>query len=174
MSTQWQHQDSNGLTKFNAYVVDYSLDLFSDFTYDLYDANNYYNETANPITCNAAFTTCKPNSGAGALRAPNYSSYCPAYTAPKGAAVDSITPVPYDFQCGDQREQEDKGVISGFNFSRAFVTPGMLTTVGIDTPRSPHARWRYAQPRVRCNRAHAPGPERPLMTWRFIAALEKN
>jgi hypothetical protein len=131
-SAQWQHQDSNGLTKFNAYAVDYSLDLFSDFTYDLYDANNYYNETANPITCNAAFNTCKPN-GPGALRAPNYSSYCPAYTAPKGAAAGSLTPLPYDFQCGDQREQEDKRVISGFNFSRSFVTPGTLTTVGVDT-----------------------------------------
>jgi hypothetical protein len=133
MSTQWQHKDSNGRTKFNAYVVDYSLELFSDFTYDLFDANNYYNETVNPITCSAAFTTCKPNSGAGALRAPNYSSYCPAYTAPKGAAVDSTTPAPYDFQCGDQREQEDKRVISGFNFSRSFLTPGSSTTVGVDT-----------------------------------------
>jgi hypothetical protein len=132
LSTQWQHQDFNGLTKFNAYVVDYSLELFSDFTYDLYDANNYYNETANPITCNAAFTTCKPNSGPGALRAPNYSSYCPAYTAPKGAAVDSLTPVPYDFACGDQREQEDKRVISGFTFSRSFLTPGAAVTVGAD------------------------------------------
>ena len=132
MSTQWQHQDPNGRTKFNAYAVDYSLDLFSDFTYDLYDANNYYNETANPITCNPAFNTCKPN-GPAALRAPNYSSYCPAYTAPRGAAAGSLTPLAYDFQCGDQREQEDKRVISGFNFSRSFVTPGTLTTVGIDT-----------------------------------------
>jgi hypothetical protein len=119
MSTQWRHEDPNGFTKFNAYVVDYSLDLFSDFTYDLYDANNYYNETANPITCG--------------LRAPNYSSYCPAYTAPAGAAVGSLTPVPYDFQCGDQREQVDKRVISGFNFSRSFSTPGTLTAIGADT-----------------------------------------
>ncbi len=132
MSAQWQHQDSNGLAKFNAYAVDYSLDLFSDFTYDLYDANNYYNETADPITCNPAFNTCRPN-GPGAPRAPNYSSYCPAYTAPKGAAAGSLTPLPYDFQCGDQREQEDKRVISGFNFSRSFVTPGTVTTIGVDT-----------------------------------------
>jgi hypothetical protein len=132
MSTQWQHEDPNGQTTLNAYVVDYSLDLFSDFTYDLYDANNYYNETVNPITCNAAFTTCKPNAPGG-LRAPNYSSYCPAYTARAGAAVGSLTPVPYDFQCGDQREQLDKRVISGFNFSRTFSTPGTLTTIGVDT-----------------------------------------
>jgi hypothetical protein len=132
LSAQWQHQDPNGLTKFNAYGVDYFLDLYSDFTYDLYDANNYYNETANPITCNAAFNTCKPN-GAGGLRAPTYSSYCPAYTAPAGAARGSLTPAAYNFQCGDQREQEDKRFISGFNFSRSFVTPGSVTTLGVDT-----------------------------------------
>jgi hypothetical protein len=132
LSAQWQHRDPNGLTKFNAYGVDYFLDLFSDFTYDLYDANNYYNETSNPITCNAAFSTCAPNTG-GALRAPNYSSYCPAYTAPAGAAAGSLTPIPYNFQCGDQREQQDKRFISGFNFSRSFVTPGTRTVIGVDT-----------------------------------------
>ena len=132
LSAQWQHADPNGATKFNAYGVDYFLDLFSDFTYYLYDANNYYNETANPITCNPAFTTCVPN-GAGALRAPNYSSFCPAYTAPSGAATGSLTPVPYNFQCGDQREQYDKRFISGFNVSRSFVTPGSITTIGADT-----------------------------------------
>jgi len=132
VSAQFQHQDPNGVTRFNAYGVDYFLDLFSDFTYYLYDANNYYNETANPITCNAAFTTCAPN-GAGAQRAPNYSSYCPAYTAPKGAATGSITPEPFGFQCGDQREQEDKRFISGFNVSRSFLTPGSATIIGADT-----------------------------------------
>jgi hypothetical protein len=132
LSAQWRHVDPNGTTTFNAYGVDSFLDLFSDFTYDLYDANNYYNETANPITCNVAFTTCKPNTGA-ALRAPAYSSYCPAYTAPAGAAAGSITPAAYDFQCGDQREQLDKRFISGFNFTRTFVTPGTLTTIGVDT-----------------------------------------
>ncbi len=132
LSTQWQHQDPNGTTKFNAYGVDYSLDLFSDFTYYLYDANNYYNETANPITCNAAFTTCSPNPSTG-LRAPDYSSYCPAYTAPAGAAPRSLTPAPYAFQCGDQREQEDKRFTSGFDFARTFATPGSVTTVGADT-----------------------------------------
>jgi hypothetical protein len=132
MSAQWQHRDPNGLTKFNAYGVDYSLDLFSDFTYYLYDANNYYNETANPITCNVAFTTCTPN-GPGAQRAPNFSSYCPAYTAPRAAAPASIAPAPYNFECGDQREQLDKRFISGFNLARSFVTPGSVTTLGADT-----------------------------------------
>jgi hypothetical protein len=132
ISAQWQHQDPNGVTKFNGYGVDYFLDLFSDFTYDLYDGNNYYNETSNPITCNPAFTTCAPNP-VGGLRAPDYHSYCPAYSAPAGAPVGSITAAPYDFQCGDQREQQDKRFISGFNFSRTFVTPGSVTTIGADT-----------------------------------------
>ena len=132
MSAQWQHQDPNGTTKFNAYGVDYFLDLFSDFTYYLYDGNNYWNETANPITCNAAFVTCTPNARGG-LRAPDYHSFCPAYTAPAGAAAGSLTPIPYNFQCGDQREQEDKRFISGFNFSRTYATPGSVTTIGADT-----------------------------------------
>jgi hypothetical protein len=132
VSAQWLHQDPNGTTKFNAYGVDYFLDLFSNFTYYLYDGNNYYNETANPITCNAAFITCAPNAPGG-LRASDYHSYCPAYTAPAGAAPGSLTPVPYNFQCGDQREQEDKRFISGFNFSRTYVTPGSVTTIGTDT-----------------------------------------
>jgi hypothetical protein len=132
VSAQLTHDDPNGTTKFNAYGEEYMLDLFSDFTYYLYDANNYYNETANPITCNAAFVTCSPNTGS-AQRAPTYSSFCPAYTAPKGAATGSIVPQPYNFQCGDQREQNDKRFISGFNFSRTFVTPGTATTFGLDT-----------------------------------------
>lgn len=132
LSAQWQHDDPNGRTSLNAYGVEYFLDLFSDFTYYLYDANNYYNETANPITCNQAFITCAPNAP-GALRATNYSSYCPAYTAPSAALPRTITPVPYDFQCGDQREQYDKRFVSGFSASRTFVTPGSLTTVGVDT-----------------------------------------
>jgi hypothetical protein len=132
MSAQWVHQDPNGTTKFNAYGVEYFLDLFSDFTYDLYDGNNYYNETANPITCNPAFVTCTPNAPGG-LRAPDYHSFCTAYTAPAGAAPGSLTPIPYNFQCGDQREQEDKRFISGFNFSRTYVTPGSVTTIGADT-----------------------------------------
>jgi hypothetical protein len=132
LSAQWQHQAPNGIFKAGAYGVSSYLDLFSDFTYDYYDANNYYNTTANPITCNPAFTTCTPN-GAGQPRASNYASYCPAYTAPRGAAEHSITPAAYAFQCGDQREQLDERFISGFNVSRSFVTPGSVTTVGAST-----------------------------------------
>jgi hypothetical protein len=129
LSANWQHQDPNGVTKFSAYTVDYSLDLFSDFTYYYFDANNYYNEAANPITCNVAFKTCTPN-GSGAPRASNYSSYCPAYTAPADAAPHSLTPAAYNFSCGDQREQQDKRFFEGANVSRTFVTPGSNTIVG--------------------------------------------
>jgi hypothetical protein len=132
VSTQLTHRDPNGVTKYNAYGEAYFLDLFSDFTYDLYDANNYYNETSNPITCNPAFVTCDPDTGK-APRAATYSSYCPAYTAPAGAATGSIVPSPYNFQCGDQREQMDKRFVSGFDFSRTFLTPGTTTTFGLDT-----------------------------------------
>jgi len=133
ISTQFEHKDSNGTTKFNAYGEQYYLDLFSNFTYYLYDANNYYNETSNPITCNVAFTTCAPNNGSNGPRASNYHSYCPAYTAPAGAATGSLAPVAYNFQCGDQREQNDIRFLSGFDFSRTFVTPGTTTTIGADT-----------------------------------------
>jgi TonB dependent receptor/TonB-dependent Receptor Plug Domain len=132
LSAQWQHQDSNGTTKLNVYGERYFLDLFSDFTYDFFDGNNYYNEVSNPITCNVAFNTCAPNAP-GITRVPNYHSYCPAYTAPAGAAAGSLTPVAYNFQCGDQREQNDIRFISGGNFSRTFVTPGTVTTLGLDT-----------------------------------------
>jgi hypothetical protein len=132
LSTQFEHRDPNGVTKFEAYGEQYFLDLFSDFTYDYYDANNYYNETANPITCNVAFKTCAPNAGS-ALRAPAYSSYCPAYNAPAGAAPKSLTPAAYNFNCGDQREQRDKRFITGALASRSFETPGTSTTIGIGT-----------------------------------------
>jgi hypothetical protein len=133
ISTQYDHHDPNGMTKFNAYGEQYYLDLFSNFTYYLYDANNYYNETANPITCNTAFATCTPNTGTNGPRAANYHSFCPAYTAAPGAVAGSLTPVPYNFQCGDQREQNDVRFISGANVSRSFVTPGSVTTIGADT-----------------------------------------
>jgi len=133
ISTQWEHLDPNGETKFNAYGEQYDLDLFSNFTYYLYDANNYYNETANPITCNAAFITCTPNNGTDGPRANDYHSYCPAYTAPAGAAYHSLAPAGYRFQCGDQREQYDVRFISGANVSRSFTTPASVTTIGADT-----------------------------------------
>src|SRR5580704_8790245 len=75
LSAQWQHQDPNGVTKFNAYGVDYFLDLFSNFTYYQFDGNDYFNETANSVTCNPAFATCNPYGPAH--HTSDYSSYCP-------------------------------------------------------------------------------------------------
>ena len=129
LSSQYQLRDKHGTTSFDVYGVDSYLDLFSNFTYYLYDANDYYNETANPVTCNAAYTTCTPY-GAG-RHAADYSSYCPANnTAPANAAVHSVTPAPFSFSCGDQREQLDIRFYSGFNVQRTFVTPATTTTIG--------------------------------------------
>ena len=105
---------------------------YSNFTYDFYDASNYYNETANPITCNTAYKTCVANV-AGQPRAPSYSSYCPAYTAPAGAAPGSLAPIPYDFQCGHQREQLDNRFFERVNLTRTFETTASTTTVGAGT-----------------------------------------
>ncbi len=129
LSTQWTRNVHNGSFAVDAYAVAYRLDLFSNFTYDFYDATNYFNETANPITCNTAYTTCVAN-GTSRLRAPNYASYCPAYTAPAGAAPGSLTPVSYNFQCGDQREQLDNRFFEGLNVTRTVDTPGSTTTFG--------------------------------------------
>lgn len=86
-SSQFTHTDSHGSTRLNLYGVNSLLSLISNLTYDLFDANDYYNVTANPVTCKAAYRTCHPNDGVSAPYAPNYQSYCPANnTAPPGAA----------------------------------------------------------------------------------------
>ncbi len=130
LSSQFTHTNPNGATKFNVYGVNSLLNLFSNFTYDYFDANDYYNVTQNPITCNPAYMSCTPNSGT-APRTNKYQSYCPANnTAPVGAAVHSVALTPYTFTCGDQREQVDKRMYYGFDTSRSFVTPGTETTIG--------------------------------------------
>lgn len=162
LSTQFLHHDPDGgVTKLDVYGVNSFLSLISNFTYNLFDAQDYFNVTANPITCNPAYVSCTPNpappnggtsgtpptvvggggsnsgglptgGAASAPRAPNYQSYCPANnTAPAGAAVHSVTPAPFSFSCGDQRQQIDKRVYYGFEGSRSFVTPRTETTVGI-------------------------------------------
>ncbi len=132
ISSQFTHADPNGATKFNAYGVKSLLDLFSNFTYYQFDANDYYNVTQNPVTCNPAYVSCTPNPGtATAPRTNRYQSYCPANnTAPAGAAQHSVPLTPFTFSCGDQREQVDKRVYYGFDASRSFVTPGTGTTIG--------------------------------------------
>ena len=130
ISSQFSHTDPNGATNFNAYGVNSLLNLFSNFTYNYFDANDYYNVTQNPITCNPAYVSCTPNTGT-AQRTNRYQSYCPANnTAPAGAAVRSVALRPYTFTCGDQREQVDKRMYYGFDASRSFMTPESRTTIG--------------------------------------------
>jgi hypothetical protein len=132
LSAQLSHDDPNGTTRVNAYGVDSLLNLISNFTYYQFDANDYYNVTQNPVTCNVAYVSCAPNPGTPAApRTERYQSYCPANTtAPLGAAAHSVPLTPFSFSCGDQREQVDKRVYYGFDASRMFTTPGSETTVG--------------------------------------------
>ncbi len=128
LSSQFTHTDPNGTTKINAYGVNSFLALFSNFTYNYDDANDYYNVTRNPVTCRTVYSTCTPNAGGpDAPRAAAYTSYCPANQAAPGPGG---VPQPFFFSCGDQRQQVDKRVYYGFDVSRSFNTPGTATTVG--------------------------------------------
>ncbi len=112
LSSQFTHTEPNGATKLNVYGVNSLLSLISNFTDSLFDANDYYNVTANPATCNAAYISCDPNNGVSAPYAPNYQSYCPANnTAPLGAAPGSVPQTPFTFSCGDQRHQVESASI---------------------------------------------------------------
>lgn len=129
LSTSWEHDDAHGSTRFSAYGESYGLDLYSNFTYDYYDANDYYNETANPVTCNVLYTTCVPGAG----HVSTYTSYCPANITPTGGATipGSVTPNPFTYSCGDQREQEDKRFVSGFKLTRSLVGGHADTVFGL-------------------------------------------
>jgi len=150
LSGQLTHTDARGATKINVYGVNSLLSLSSNFTYSLFDANDYYNVTANPVTCNVAYTTCAPNvappnqggssstggglamgGAASAPRTTKYQSYCPGNTtAPAGAAPGSIVPAAFSFSCGDQRQQIDKRLYYGFDLSRSFIGSHVTTTIG--------------------------------------------
>ncbi len=123
LSTQWMHEDDRGTTKVSAYGYESYLDLFSNFTYYLDDATDYYNVTRNPITCYTEYNTCDP----GPKHVSSYTSYCPANTAPPGL---NGAPQPFSFACGDQREQEDIRFVSGFNASRSFDSDWTQTSIG--------------------------------------------
>ena len=126
LASQWQHVDPNGVTQVNAFGFQQYLNLFSDFTYYLDDATDYYNVTRNPTTCYSGYATCDP----GTQHVPNYVSYCPANDV-AGAAhapVHTVTPVPFVFACGDQREQLDQRFVSGINATRSFNPTGKVTT----------------------------------------------
>jgi hypothetical protein len=133
LSAQYQHHAPNGDTKIAVYGEEYFLDLFSNFTYYQFDGNDYYNTVSNPITCKAVYTTCTPNvAGPNSLRAPNYTTYCPAnqMANPNGPA-HSVVPLPFTFSCPDQREQQDKRFIGGGSVKRTFTTPGSTSEIGV-------------------------------------------
>ncbi len=132
LASQWQHTDSSGVTHVNAFGFQQYLNLYSDFTYYLDDATDYYNVTRNPITCTVGYTTCNP----GVQHVPSYLSYCPANDVPGAvhAPAHSITPASFTFACGDQREQLDSRFVSGLNASRVFNPSGKITTTaGVGT-----------------------------------------
>lgn len=117
LSTEYTHQDPNGTTSFNAYGESYGLDLFSNFTYYQFDANDYYNVHSNPLTCYTTYSTCVPSP----QHVNSYVSYCPA----------NNTPAAFSYSCGDQREQEDKRFVSGFTLKRDVITGKAVTEFGI-------------------------------------------
>jgi hypothetical protein len=129
LSTSWEHDDPHGVTRFSAYGESYGLDLFSDFTYQLDGTTDYYNETANPFTCNVLYSTCGPN----AQHVNTYTSYCPQNVTPTGVATTpgSVTPNAYSYACSGQREQEDKRFVSGFKLTRSLVGSKADTTFGV-------------------------------------------
>jgi len=124
LSTQWRRDDEHGSTRFDAYAFQSFLDLFSNFEFYLNDATDYYNVTANPVTCSTVYSTCSP----GPQHVSSYVSYCPANSAAPGPGG---TPPPFSFSCGDQREQLDNRVVTGFNASRSFQSPATTTTFGV-------------------------------------------
>jgi hypothetical protein len=132
LSTEWQHDDAHGTTKATAFVESYGLNLYSNFTYDLDDATDFYNVTANPVTCNGLYAPCNaalagytgPRVGT-ATSTGSFTPYCPANVVPtNGATVAGSVPVSaaqFSFSCGDQREQEDKRFVAGFTVTRSLV-----------------------------------------------------
>jgi hypothetical protein len=129
LATDWQHDDPHGSTHVYAFGESYGLDLFSNFTYSLFDANDYYNVTANPVTCNPLYNTCLPGAG----HVSTYTSYCPANVTPTGGATvpGTVAPNAFSYSCGDQREQEDKRFVSGLRLTRTLKGRNLNTTAGI-------------------------------------------
>ena len=129
LSTAWTHQDPNGVTSLTAYGMSYGLDLFSNFTYYQFDATDYYNVTGNPLTCTVVYSTCRPS----AQHVSSYVSYCPANSTPTNGSniPGSVTPNPFSYRCGDQREQQDQRFVSGFTLERELVTGAATTEFGL-------------------------------------------
>lgn len=126
LSSEYVRTDARGTTSASAYGFEQKLRLFSNFTYYLDDATDYYNVTRNPVTCTVAYTTCTP----GRIHTASYASYCPENDVAGAArmAPHSVAPAPFSFACGDQREQADARFVSGLRVSRAFVRRGPFET----------------------------------------------
>ena len=124
LSTQLEHHGGNATTKFSAYAIRYSLDLFSNFTYALDDATDYFNVTANPVTCKTVYSTCSP----GANHVDGYTAFCPANASAPGPGG---APPPFAAACGDQREQQDRRFVTGLRLSRTWDTPSASNTIGV-------------------------------------------
>jgi hypothetical protein len=141
-STEWERDDPHGATKFTGYLESYGLNLYSNFTYNLDDATDFYNVTANPVTCNALYAPCNaaltgytgPRVGT-ATSTGTFTPYCPANVVPtNGAVVAGSIPVSaaqFTFSCGDQREQEDKRFVSGFSLRRSFLARNATSEIGV-------------------------------------------
>lgn len=168
LSSAWNHRDPNGATHLNLFGFQQFLDLYSNFTYFLDDATDYYNVTSNPVTCSAVYTTCTP----GPVHTDAYASYCPANDTPAGGSSlpHSVTPAPFAFACGDQREQVDKRFVTGFSASRSFEGRDAITTVGVGLRNDniaqvglflTHARVRYPNGTLSDDRA----VERSTNAW---------
>ncbi len=124
LSTQFEHRHGSTTTKVGAYAIRYALDLFSNFTYALDDATDYFNVTANPVTCKAVYSTCAP----GANHVAGYTAFCPANAA---APLPGGVPRPFAFACGDQREQQDQRFVTGLSASRTWQSASASTTLGL-------------------------------------------
>ncbi|MBV8579485.1 MAG: TonB-dependent receptor [Candidatus Eremiobacteraeota bacterium] len=137
LSGELTHDDAHGTTRLSAYGFAYRLDLFSNFTYGLDDATDFFNVTGNPVTCNRVYSPCAAAlAGYTGPRTTAYTPYCPANALPAGGATvpGSVAVDPrtqFAFACGDQREQLDARFVSGADASRTFVGRRATTTVGL-------------------------------------------
>jgi len=130
LSARYAQHGPRHETKFEAYTVNYRLNLFSNFTYGLDNATDYYNVTGNPVTCSAVFTTCAlPADGPRTAYVPG----CPTDGLPAGSAIapgGRIVPGAFAFPCGDQREQEDNRQTSGVKVEQIFKNARAEQRVG--------------------------------------------
>jgi hypothetical protein len=135
LSIEWERRDRHGTTKFSAYAVSSGLNLYSNFTYFFDDAADFFNVTANPVTCSALYAPCKNALAAYAGPRVSFAPYCPANAVPTNGATIAgsvpVTPAQFAFACGDQREQEDKRFTSGFRLTRSLAAGRSTSEFGI-------------------------------------------